>query len=512
MPIEVVDLADISLDHLNARKRDDGRLLALMASLSRFGHVLPVVVSDDGLIVSGHQRSEAARRLGATKVPVLRTKSMPELERASRLLLLNLATNDSQGRLNFRQLGDDLDPSDLAERLRMLPEIDVDDPDHWPCMSTEEVPLTAIVEDNQEVIPGERGFEGAWTLSRGRYGLRLPIVVDKAGKVVSGRLRLSAAMWGRYETWPVVRVEQIDTDLLSACLNDLSMSYDLEGYQDTLRSSVWLNHLWNRRHLGQGFIHWTAPGLPSNKFDVLDPEVAARFRAIHGNYLADIGAGHMNETALLNKAGFRCVAFEPYLLDKSSTPNLETTRRMVGVFLAEIARGDAFDSVFLSSVLNQVPFETDRFRVLTLVHALCGPSTVAYISTMHRGEPSWKAYQAERQRAIRRDGYRQVDLLVEGMEEGTYVSSMAAGRAMVQKFHTAEELRHLTSQLWRDVQIDQATKHLHVRAARPKPINPTLVRKMIEHEFNLPWPGGERLGMVAEATAAFEQRLGISLT
>jgi hypothetical protein len=509
--IEVVELADIEVDALNPRKRDEGRLLALMGSLSRFGHVLPVVVSDDGLIVSGHQRSEAARRLGATRVPVLRTKVLSELERANRLLLLNLATNDSQGRLNLRQLGADLDLPALTARLGALPEVDVDDPGAWPCMNVDEWSVRDLARMNPDVKEGEDGFEGAWTLSRGRYKLRLPIVVDRHGRIVSGRLRFSAALWGHADTWPVVQVPLEDTELVGACLNDLSMGYDVAGYEDTLRSSVWLTHLWNRRHLGQGFIHWTSPGLSSVKFNILEPETAARFREVHGHYLADIGAGHMNETGLLNKAGFRCVAFEPYLLDGSATPSLEASRRMVQVFLDEIARGQQFDSVFLSSVLNQVPFEVDRFRVLTLVHALCGAGTAAYISTMHRGESSWRQYTAGRQRPVFRSGYRNVDLLIEGPEPGTYISSMASGRAMVQKFHTPEELAHLTGQLWGSVDLVKASKHLHVKATDPKPLNVAWVRKMIDHEFNLPWPGGERLGMVEQATVAFEKRLGVSL-
>jgi len=512
MKIEVADLADISTDPLNPRKRDEGRLSALMLSLSRFGHVLPVVVSDDGFIVSGHQRSEAARRLGATRVPVLRTKSMSDLQRANRLLLLNLATNDSQNQPTFRQLGADLDVAQLVDALGALPEIDPDNPEAWPCMNVEDADLSTLTAANPDVTAGEEGFQGAWSLSRGIYLLRLPIVTTADGKVVSGRLRLSAAMWGAVDSWPTVKVDA-DPTLLSVALNDLSMGYDMEGYRDTLRASVWLTHLWNRRHLGQGFIHWTEPRLPSNKFDILDPEVADKFRAIHGGYIADIGAGHMSETALLNKAGFRCVAFEPYLLDGSSTPNRDTTRRMVQVFLDEIAKGDEFDSVFLSSVLNQVPFEVDRFRVLTLVHALCGPTTAAYITTMHKGESSWKAYTSKKRRAVYRENYRHVDLLVQGEEDGTYISSLPAGRAMVQKFHTQEELEHLTRQLWRDIEIGGGERghHFHVKATRPRPRNVKLIRKMIDHEFDLPWPDGESLGMVDEAVAAFEKRLGVQI-
>ncbi len=511
MTIEPVDLGDLSVDPLNPRAVDPVRLELVKLSLSRFGHLSPIVASHDGLIVSGHQRSRAAAALGQTEVPVLWVKDVGELERGSRLLLLNLATNDSQGRLNFGTIAPDLDVEGLARSLQALPEIDLGDQANWHCLRQVERPLAEVAAANPDVAAGEPGFEGAWGLARGRYRIPLPIVVDPAGRILSGRLRLSAALWGRFDTVPVVECSG-DPALVSACLNDVSMPYDLESYQDLFRSGVWLNHLWNRRRLGQGFLGWVAPGSSSVKFDINDPETNARFREIHGDYLADIGAGHMSETAILNKAGFRCVAFEPYLLNGSATPDLEATRKMVQVFLDEIAEGREFDSVFLSSVLNQVPFEEDRFRVLSLVRALCGPETTAYISTMHRGEPSWRTYQKGKQRPVFRGGeFEYVDLLVAGPEDGTYVSSMASGRAMIQKFHDPEELRHLCSQLWRSVEITKGSKHVHARCSDALPLRRALVVKMIEHEFDLPWPDGERLGMVAEAKAAFSKRLGIAL-
>lgn len=56
----------------NARTHDDKQIAVIMASLRQFGFVNPVLVDTENIIVAGHGRVEAARRLGIKQVPVLR--------------------------------------------------------------------------------------------------------------------------------------------------------------------------------------------------------------------------------------------------------------------------------------------------------------------------------------------------------------------------------------------------------------------------------------------------------
>lgn len=42
-----------------------------MASIREFGFALPVLVDAAGLIIAGHARVEAAKRVGLTEVPVI---------------------------------------------------------------------------------------------------------------------------------------------------------------------------------------------------------------------------------------------------------------------------------------------------------------------------------------------------------------------------------------------------------------------------------------------------------
>lgn len=58
----------------------------IAASIERFGFTNPVLVSDDGEIVAGHGRVEAAKLLGMKKVPTLALAHLSETERRAYVL------------------------------------------------------------------------------------------------------------------------------------------------------------------------------------------------------------------------------------------------------------------------------------------------------------------------------------------------------------------------------------------------------------------------------------------
>lgn len=70
----MVPLGDLTPDPNNARLHPERSLAALVAALSEFGYQKPVVADADGIILAGNGVYEAAKRLGWTHVPVLRTR------------------------------------------------------------------------------------------------------------------------------------------------------------------------------------------------------------------------------------------------------------------------------------------------------------------------------------------------------------------------------------------------------------------------------------------------------
>jgi DNA modification methylase len=78
----------------NARTHSDAQVAQIAASIREFGFTNPVLTSDDNTIIAGHGRVMAARKLGLTKVPVIRLSHLSETQRKAYILADNkLALN-----------------------------------------------------------------------------------------------------------------------------------------------------------------------------------------------------------------------------------------------------------------------------------------------------------------------------------------------------------------------------------------------------------------------------------
>lgn len=78
----------------NARRHSKKQIKQIADSIRRFGFTNPVLVGDDGEIIAGHGRVEAAKLLGLETVPTLRLSHLSETERRAYVLADNkLALN-----------------------------------------------------------------------------------------------------------------------------------------------------------------------------------------------------------------------------------------------------------------------------------------------------------------------------------------------------------------------------------------------------------------------------------
>src|SRR5664279_6616729 len=99
----------------NPRRIGEDELDALERSLREFGFVQPVLARrEDGIVIGGHQRLVAARRLGLTQVPVTWLDISVEQAR-----LLGLALNKISGSF------DDALLARLLADLATSPELDL---------------------------------------------------------------------------------------------------------------------------------------------------------------------------------------------------------------------------------------------------------------------------------------------------------------------------------------------------------------------------------------------------
>ena len=93
----------------NARTHSDKQIHKLVASFQRFGFNNPILVDNDGEVIAGHGRLEAARRLGMSAVPTICLSHMTEADkRAYRIADNKLAElaewDDDLLRVEFAEL------------------------------------------------------------------------------------------------------------------------------------------------------------------------------------------------------------------------------------------------------------------------------------------------------------------------------------------------------------------------------------------------------------------------
>lgn len=106
MKIEVLKISDLKPYENNPRNNLDA-IEAVANSLRRFGWQQPIVIDKDNVIVAGHTRYEAAKRLAMDKVPCKRAEDLTE-EEIKAYRLADNKTSELAG-WNFEKLEQELD-------------------------------------------------------------------------------------------------------------------------------------------------------------------------------------------------------------------------------------------------------------------------------------------------------------------------------------------------------------------------------------------------------------------
>jgi ParB-like chromosome segregation protein Spo0J len=94
MDVVSIGLAKLRPYAKNPRTHSKKQIRQIADSIRRFGFTNPVLVSDDGVIIAGHGRVEAARLLQMESVPAVRLSHLNEAQRKAYVIADNkLALN-----------------------------------------------------------------------------------------------------------------------------------------------------------------------------------------------------------------------------------------------------------------------------------------------------------------------------------------------------------------------------------------------------------------------------------
>lgn len=80
----------------NNRKHSDDQIDLIANSIKDFGFNQPIVVDEDNIILVGHGRLRAAKKLELTEVPVFKIVGLSEIQKRAYRILDNKIQNDSE--------------------------------------------------------------------------------------------------------------------------------------------------------------------------------------------------------------------------------------------------------------------------------------------------------------------------------------------------------------------------------------------------------------------------------
>jgi DNA modification methylase len=102
--IEYIAISDLKPNPRNARVHSQKQLHQIAASISEFGFNVPVLIDRGNIIIAGHGRVDAARKLGMETVPVLRIEHLTDEQKRAFALADNKIALNSDWDLEMLQL------------------------------------------------------------------------------------------------------------------------------------------------------------------------------------------------------------------------------------------------------------------------------------------------------------------------------------------------------------------------------------------------------------------------
>ncbi len=504
MSIQLVPIDSVRPSTYNPRIAGKRRLEILSLSLRKMGFVLPLFADDTGEIISGHQRHLVASEMGVKELPVVFAGEMVIADRKAMNIAFNRGTNDMAADDTPKNITEALSRIDLQKLADALPDLDVESDEFFRCLHPETVELRILTKKNKgRWVHYARNM--ASTLAK--RGIEMPIVCTPDNRVVNGIGRLQFYAERGREDVEVIYITEAEQAFASAMLNLLSMDFDIHNrYEDLLRYNSFRRARRVRSEMGQGFIFKIHRGT-SKTFDVQHPDSAEKWKRTYGTSVVDFGAGHLHETDLLRSIDVRVAAFEPFRITDADEIDKRASIDLTERFLDDVEAGTNYSSVFISSVLNSVPFLRDREHIACIAAALCGPSTRLHALATSQVHENWLNVRGRSSLSERRVQERTFALEYEtGITLGDFAS-----KPKVQKYHTQKEFYELFKPYFGTVSVGEGNTNIQATCADPLPIDGPRLRQAIEFEFDLPYPDGSKMELVERALVAFTNRLSLEL-
>jgi hypothetical protein len=430
-----------------------------------------------------------------TQVPVETIPAISEEQRKVVNILFNRATNDMTFTDTSDNLTEKLQSLKIKEQANQLP----DATDLAPCLRAIELSVQKLAKINHDKW---KQYAKNTARALDTHKIFMPIIVDDKFHIVNGIGRLQLAAEKNQQTITAVVISKKHAEIAKAFTNLLTMDFNIhEKYTDMLRYNSYRRPRGARTYLGRCFTFPLVGKKSSNTFDISDPQNNQAWKKTFGSTVLDFGAGTLDETKLLQENGVRCIPFEPYQLTNNDI-DIEKSRASTKQFLDAVANGTKFDSIFLSAIMNSVPYQKDRIKILTIVAALCDANTKVFAVSASIGQTGYRI--ANGREFVNKNDNNRLQFFLNYEPRVTIADFSKTPK--VQKYYTPQEWYDLWKQFFAKAKVTTAVCNVEVIASNPRQITDKELATALEFEFDLPYPKGERMNLVQDAKNAFQRR------
>ncbi len=419
----------------NPRKISEEAFIKLQESLKLFGVCKPVIVNENGILIAGHQRTKAMRKVGITNIPayILKTK---------------IAIHDE---IRFNLMHNSIETENSKAYIKNADKLDYG--------------FTIIDYTDIEIIEYNNGSilkEICRLLVK--YGTWGSIIINDKGTVIHNNDYAAAC---KKLNLPCLVYKMTDTKALQF-LEYMKIDYGRYDYEALGVKAYNQTYCQMNRN---GKIH-------SRLYEgYVIPTLNKKQRII------DFGAGKKEYATRLKEQGYLIKAYEPHL-KKPGTEKLDVRQvvKDINEIEKDISKNGLYDVVILDSVLNSITSLEFEHYVMVACNSLLNDNGVFFTGTRN-------LYAAELQRDVSADGVRYVQFL----DQDKFCATFRKGVWTMQKFNSGKMLKELCSKYFDEVKvIDNTTSQIFAICKKPKKLDIKEYEKALNIEFNMEYPNNYR--------------------
>ena len=427
-------------------------LARLAESVRELGLVKPLIVRGD-LLVAGHQRTKALRKLGITRAAVY--------------VLPCETTVYDEVRFNQLHNGTDFDSGDERCRVSGLED------------------KHGFVQVSASQISGNMRAKMAYVRKNIaelviKYGPWGGCVATQSGEVIHCAQYALAAKMTRTPLTVFV-IPDVEKEKYQSYLNKTYGVFEYSHLEKTTYIQTYAQ-LMRLRNGGS---------LKSNLYESLIlPIIAKTPRGI------DFGSGQGDYARMLRAKGYNLHDLELFRRKGAgNTLDRAATNRMIDTLVDDLKTRGRYDYVICDSVLNSVDSVEAEWSVLTVLKGLCKAGGSIFFSGRSRGELETVLKQTQAASSKSRLYF---------IDHDGFTALYRKGHWFYQKFHSDEEVKQLCRvhgfRIKRSI-FNCKSWYLHV--INDDSLSWASLEKAVRFEFELPLPGGSTIGRSDDVLAAF---------